>query len=311
MVARCTGRVPRREPQSQAQPGANCGFANDTMQFAEDDVSPRQHVTEARVARLAERLTPTEHAVIETLDRFRLASSSQLERLHFVPNGSARTVTRRARRTLRRLVELRILARLERRVGGVRSGSAGYVYALDVAGQRLASACGPAGGVRLRRPWTPGAAFVSHQLAVTELYVRLVEAGRAGRLEVLACDAEPLCWRRFTGLGGASVTLKPDAFVRIGLADVERFYFVEVDRNTQSGPAIARKLAVYRRYFQTGRDQDRFGVFPRVLLLVPDETRQDALVGIAGQQPADSAALWQVARYDDALEVCTAAEEAA
>ena len=266
-------------------------------------MSPRRLLTEARVAELAARLTPTEQAVIDTLDRVRLASSPQLERLHFTGEGSARTRARRARRTLARLVELRVLARLERCVGGVRAGSAGYIYALDVAGQRLASACGPAGGARIRRPWTPGAPIVAHTLAVTELYVRLREAERVGGPELLAFDAEPVCWRVFTGIGGGRVTLKPDAFVRLAAGELEHFAFVEVDRATQSAPALGRKLKLYRRYFATAREQERFGVFPQVVLLVPSEARKRVAVEVCAAQPPDSWPLWRVARYDDALTV--------
>lgn len=272
-------------------------------------MSPYSHVTEARVASLAERLSPVEQRVIETLDRLRLATAQQLQRLHFHGEGNARTVARRCRRTLAGLVALRILARLDRRIGGARAGSAGYVYALDVAGQRLASACGPAGGVRIRRPWTPGHSFVGHTLAVAELYVRLREAEYRNSIELLAFDAEPLCWRWFTGIAGAGVTLKPDAFIRVGVGEYERFYFVEVDRATQSGPTIARKLAVYRRYFQTGREQHRFGLFPKVLLLVPSDARKAALTAIAARQPSASRPLWQIARYDEAIGIFIAQGE--
>lgn len=268
-------------------------------------MSPGQRVTEARVNELAERLTPTEREVIETLDRVRLATAVQLERLHFVGEGSPSTVARRARRTLARLVERRVLARLERRVGGVRAGSAGFIYALDAAGQRLASACGPAGGMRTRRPWTPGSAFVAHTLAVSELFVRLRECARNGELDLLAFDAEPACWRAFTGIGGARLTLKPDAFVRLAVGPDEHFAFVEVDRATQSAPALGRKLTVYRRYAATGREQDRFGLFPRVALLVPSAARQAVAAQICAAQPDDSRALWAVARYDDALRALT------
>lgn len=262
-------------------------------------------VTEAYVAELAHELTPRERAVVESLDRLRLASVKQLERLHFVA-GSPRANARQARRTLARLVELRVVVLLERRVGGVRAGSRGSVYALDVAGQRLASACGPAGGIRIRRPWTPGNAFIAHQLAVTELYVWLTETARRLPLEVLAFDTEPACWRTFTGLGGAGTVLKPDAFVRLGLGDFEDAYFIEVDRATHSAPSVARKLTLYRRYWQTGREQNRWsGVFPKVLVLVPAEIRRAALGEVAADQPAESRPLFQIARYDAALEVFT------
>ncbi len=261
----------------------------------------REYVTKDRVAALREVLTARDLEVVETLDLIRLATGEQLQRLHF-PNGTG-TQPRKARRTLKRLVDRRVLTRLSRTIGGARSGSSGYVYALDVAGQRLASGSGPAGGRRKRRPWTPGAAFVAHQAAVTELYVRLREAERDGALDLIEFWAEPLCWRRFTGRGGARVTLKPDAFVRIGTGDLEHLAFAEVDQDTHSVPAIGRKLAVYRRYFQTGREQERFGVFPRVVFLVPSEKRKEALVDLLGRQPAEHWPLFGVTLFDDALTV--------
>lgn len=261
----------------------------------------RQHVTEARVAELDARLSPTERAVIETLDLVRVATAPQLERLLFTGVGTSTTVARRARRLLRRLVSLRILGTLDRRIGGAKSGSAGYVYSLDVAGQRLASAAGPAGGTRIRRPWTPGTAFIDHALSVTELYVRLREAERDGTGELIEFWAEPECWRSFTGLGGARQVLKPDAFVRLAADDVEYLSFVEVDRATQSLPAISRKLGAYRRYFQTGREEARFGVFPRVVFLVPSEARKQALVDLFAKERPEYWPLFTVTGFDDAL----------
>lgn len=265
-------------------------------------MSHRVRITEAYVADLASELTPREQDIVSSLDRVRMASVKQLERLHFMAE-SPQANARQARQTLARLTDKRVVTRLDRRIGGVRAGSSGTVYALDVAGQRLASAAGPAGGIRIRKPWTPGLAFLAHHLAVTELYVRLRESERSARVELLAFDTEPLAWRAFTGIGGARQVLKPDAFARIGLGDFEDSYFIEVDRATQSGSAIARKLTVYRRFFQTGREQERHGVFPKVLFLAPSEARKAALVAVMESHPADSWELFQVVRYDEALQV--------
>jgi hypothetical protein len=148
--------------------------------------------------------------------------------------------------------------------------------------------------------------FLAHHLAVSELYVLLTEAGRDGHLDVLDFDTEPACWRSFSGLGGGRTVLKPDAFVRLGLGAFEDAYFVEVDRATHSVPSVGRKLTLYRRYWQTGREQNRRdGVFPKVLVIVPSESRKAALVEAAGQQPPDSWPLFQVTRYDQALRVFT------
>ncbi len=259
-----------------------------------------KRITEAYVARLAETLPERDLAAVATLDRVRVATAKQLERLHF-QGGTPRANARQAQRRLRRLVELRALAVLDRSVGGPAGGSAQATYALDVAGQRLASACGPAGGSRIRRPWTPGAPFLRHALAVTELFVGLTELARTGGGELLAFDAEPACWRTFTGLGGARVTLKPDAFVRFASADYEYATFVEIDRATASVPTVARKLALYRRYWQTSREQERFGLFPKVLILVPNERRKETLLESTRAQPVDAWPLFSVAPYGAGL----------
>ena len=256
-------------------------------------------VSEAQLASVADHLTQRDRDIVKTLDRLRLASAKQLERLHF--DGSPRSRARNAGRVLSRLADLQVLARLERRVGGVRSGSAGFIYALDVAGQRLASVTGPAGGRRVRRPWTPGAPFVAHQLAVSEIYVLLREAAGRDELNLLDFDGEPLCWRVYAGLSGGRSVLKPDAFVRVAAGGFEHLAFIEVDRATQSAPTIARKLAGYRRYAQTGREQYRWSVFPRVLLLAPNEQRKQVLVDVAAAQPEQSWPLFVVAPFEFAL----------
>lgn len=263
----------------------------------------RQRVTNAYVERLAVELPERDLALVETLDRFRVATASQLRRLHFT-SGTEAANARQAWRRLRALTDLRVVTVLERRIGGGRGGSTEAAFALDVAGQKLGAACGPAGGRRLRRPWTPGNQFLAHAVAVTELYVLTRERARGGG-EVIAFDAEPQCWRRFTGSGGAAAWLKPDAFVRFGVGTYEHLSFVEVDRATASVPTVARKLRVYRRYWQTGRDQVRFGAFGRVLLLAPDTARRHDLADAVKRQPAAARPLYRVALYEEAADLLT------
>jgi hypothetical protein len=259
----------------------------------------RKRVTNAYVERLAAELPERDLALVGTLDQFRVATASQLRRLHFT-SGTEAANARQVWRRLRALTDLRVVTVLERRIGGGRGGSTQAIFALDVAGQKLGAACGPAGGRRLRRPWTPGNQFLAHAVAVTELYVVLCERAREGGGEVLAFDAEPLCWRRFTGSGGAAVWLKPDAFARFGAGEYEHLSFVEVDRATASVPTVARKLDLYRRYWQTGREQDRFGAFGRVLLLAPHDKRRAVLAEAVKRQPTDAQPLFRAALYEDA-----------
>ncbi len=253
-------------------------------------------VAAASLARIERTLTERDRFVIASLDRLRLATTEQLHRLLDL---SGPLTLRASQALLGKLQAARVVSRLDRSVGGVRAGSTGHVYALDAAGQRLASGCGPAGGRRLRRPWTPGLPFVRHQLAVSELYVRLRESEQAGTLSVLDFDAEPICWRYFTGPGGGRVILKPDAWVRLGIGEYQDAYFIEVDQATQSLPAIARKLAVYRRFYVTGREQERFGAFPEVLFLVPSEDRRDGLADLIAREREDVQQFAAVALVSD------------
>jgi hypothetical protein len=246
---------------------------------------------------LAAALSPHDQAVMQTLQRVRLASGVQLVRLHFADRPHAAV---QARRHLARLVEQRLLCALGRRIGGVRAGSSGYVYALDVVGQRLVELDRPSGA---RRPWTPTAAFLAHTLAVTELYVGLTEAERRGDVEVLDFASEPRCWRSFADLGGRPLVLKPDAYLRLGVGRYEDRWFVEIDRGTEAPVTLARKCDRYRSYWQSGREQATHGVFPKVLFVVPDERRKAVVVDVLVRQPTDAWPLFQVVMEDAALRV--------
>lgn len=257
-------------------------------------MTPRRYITKARLAVLEQSLTPRERAIIDTLDRLRVATTEQLRRLHFA-DLTPRSAARQAPRTLASLTERRIACKLERQLGGVRAGSRAAVWSLDVAGQRLApSSCGPAGGYHPRRPWTPSLTFIAHRLAVSECFVAVTERCRAGGFELLDFDAEPVSWRRYASpYGGASV-LKPDAFVRVAVGEVERGCFVEVDRATESRSTLATKLRTFRTFWETGREQDRFGYFPKVVFAVPSEERKEVLVDLFAAQPEDTWPLWRV-----------------
>jgi hypothetical protein len=261
----------------------------------------RSYLNAVRIEQLGADLSPKELAVLSTLHQVRLASADQLERLHFVSDQP-----RNRRRVLQVMADRGLITRLDRTVGGHKAGSSGFVYALGVGGARLLLQ-GLDG--RVRRPTTPGAPFVAHTLAVTELVVRLWEAERRGILEVLEVQTEPACWRRHPGPGGGLVTCKPDAYVRIGIGEFEDSYFLEVDRGTEHSAALQRQLDRYRRYWAAGVEQSWRGVFPKVLWLAPTQRRHQELVDACGRQPAESWRLHLVTMYDNAI--ATMAEGAA
>jgi len=267
----------------------------------------RRYVTAKRLALLERSIGPRERAIIDTLDRLRVATTDQLRRLHFA-DLTPHSAARQAPKLLARMADARIVTKLERQVGGVRAGSRAAVWSLDLAGQRLAAVCGPAGGRRVRRPWTPSVGFLAHRLAVSACFADLTERCRAGAAELLDFEAEPLSWRRYASPYGGANILKPDAFVRLSIGDIERGAFVEIDRATEARGTLATKLRAYRTFWEAGREQDRRGYFPRVVFAVPSEERKEVLVGLFAAQPEATWPLWQVVLAGD-LPVALIGEE--
>lgn len=228
-----------------------------------------------QLASLVAELSLRDRHVLTTASHLRLVTTGQVQRLHFAFPGdhvTSLTAARCCRRVLERLVRDQLLTRLERRIGGVRAGSASFVYGLGSLGQRVLGEDGPR-----RRAWEPSGLFVGHTLAVGELYVRLHEARRDGELGGLEVQTEPICWRTTTGLGGQVVMLKPDLFVSVASGDLDYRWFVEVDLGTEHAPAVLRKCLAYEQYYRSGVEQHEHGVFPRVLWVVPDDERAGRL----------------------------------
>lgn len=207
------------------------------------------------------------------------------------------------RRILARLVEQRVLERLERRRGGRGGGSASWVYALGPAGRRIVAYWAGEGLPRSRSTHEPGVVWTAHTLAVSDLYVRLKAAARTGRFELMAFDAEPACWRPYTRLGGAAGVLKPDAYVEVGSGEWIDAFFVEVDLGSEHRGQLIRQHRVYREYFRAGVEQAKTGVFPSVVWIVPDERRAVLLTDIHGELPAQDRRLFTVVTSERALDV--------
>jgi hypothetical protein len=222
-------------------------------------------------------------------------SGAQLRRLHF-PGSSVSTQSRKARAALQRLTELGAVVRLRRRVGGVRAGSEGHVYGLSGLGFAVLN---PAADHRHRRVPETKLAYQAHVLAVSELGVALAERSRSARCGLDEFRAEPGCWRWFDSIGGRR-TLKPDAYIRLDVEGYELSAFIEQDMDTESLPAIRRKLDVYVDYWRTGVEQHQHGVFPRVWWLVPDGHRLRAIADTVQQTTADAHDLFTVALTHDA-----------
>lgn len=260
-----------------------------------------RHVSRAAAGRLHEQLGERDRAILGDLARVRVLAGDHLTRLHF-HELSVKSRDRARRRVLARLAALDLVTTLERRVGGVRAGSAGLVYALGVAGQHVVPLFDANGdgepARRPRQPWTPGRVFLAHTLAVAELYVRLAEAARADGFALATFLSEPASWVP-NGLGG---WLKPDAYTVLEGGDVEDSWWIEVDRATESLTTLRRKLLTYLdfvNYGQLGPD----GVVPRVCITVPDDKpkRQTDVRDLLDYLPEPADRLFYLTTFDRAV----------
>lgn len=249
---------------------------------------------------LAGAMPKREREIVEMVAGLRLAAGRQLERLFFTTAKPA-SRARAARRVLSSLTEQGVLFRLERRIGGVRAGSAGHVFGLGPVGKRLVAFWSGEGLPRVRTAEEPSLVFVRHTLAITEQYVLLSEAESRGELELLGFESEPACWRPLTG----NETLKPDAFARLGVGQFEERSFLEVDCGTEGTVALRRKCQRYVRYFQAGTEQAEAGVFPRVVFITTSQRRVGVLVGVCAELPAEYWRLFAIGMSDQVVRLCS------
>lgn len=260
-----------------------------------------RYVTARSVHSLAEHLSDRDWLALRHVATLRFVTGSQLARLCFTDSDDPKANARAARRALLRLVRLGALERLPRAIGGVRAGSAGFVYRLGLGGYRLAVSRGWQPERQRRRSQVPGLLFLRHTLQIAELHTQLIECERSGRVELLALDGEPSCHRINDGLDGQRFYLKPDSYVRLGIGPYEDSYFIEIDRGTEGSRALHGQLERYVAYYQTGREQRERGVFPKVLWLANTPERERAIADCVARLPAEMRSLFTVAAFDQAL----------
>src|ERR1039458_319034 len=135
---RTSGRVdePRPSRLARGQKQANSGGDGGGMlAFSVARVGRRQ------LAKVRAGLSDRDLAILLSLAALHFLTTRQVERLHFpVGELTPLAASRSSRRVLARLHESGLVERLERRIGGVRAGSASYVLTLSALGARLLQA---------------------------------------------------------------------------------------------------------------------------------------------------------------------------
>ncbi len=261
-------------------------------------------MTRSQLDAIRDGLTERDNQVIRDVEKYRLLSTKQIQRLHFDqahPTGTA--AARACNRTLARLRQAHVLRPLERRIGGARAGSAGYVWFLGPAGERLLRVTG---GPSARRNYRePSRHFVEHTLAVAELAVQALETQRHGRLEVLDLQTEPASWQQSLSPHGTAQTLKPDLRLVTASGNYEHHWFIEADMATEHLPVVLRQCAAYEAFRTTGRYQAAHGLFPAVLWVTPTAARATAIRAAVAATAALEVALFRACPAEEYLAVLT------
>jgi hypothetical protein len=240
----------------------------------------------------------------ETVNRLRLTTSQQLDRLYFSTLATTGSRNAARGRALRRLISWGVLTPLPRRIGGSGHGSAALVLALDSTGRRLLADRQNGAGLtpQVRFPGPPGVRTVQHTLAVAELYTGLIEQTRGTATELRVFEAEPACWWP-DGLRGY---LKPDAFAVLKGQRGRDSWWIEMDMATESLATIRKKALTYLDFFQRGQIGPR-GVMPWVIFAAPDEKRMALITKLLESLPAVPAKLLRAATQARCAAYMTAA----
>jgi len=255
-----------------------------------------RRVGPSHVEWVAERLTPRDWQIIESVNVVRLLTGQQIEQMFFSDLAPGRSRVASRSRVLHRLVAWRVLVPLPRRVGGSGRGSSKMVFALDSTGQRLMRQrlLGADQLPRVRRPGPPTERTVRHILAVSEAYVALTEHSREHGFTLATFQAEPASWWP-NGLGGY---LKPDAYAVLADSKVRDYWWVECDLATESLPAVKRQLASYADFW----DRGQLGpgkIMPRVVIATTTLQRQQAIARLVSQLPSVPAGLFHIVQIHE------------
>lgn len=246
-------------------------------------------MTRSDVTTLLEQLGDRDQALVRDVEQYRLLSTKQIQRLHFdQTHPTAVAAARACNRALTRLREAGVLKPLQRRIGGVRAGSSGYVWYLGAAGERVLQALQPDIERGRRNYREPSRHFVEHTLAIAEVAVRAIEGSRRGNFELLELQTEPASWQHSLSSFGTAQTLKPDLRLVTASGDFEHHWFLEIDLATEHLPVIVRQCLAYQSHQATGRYQAKHQLYPLVVWVVPTEQRRRQLeTGIAAESGLD------------------------
>jgi hypothetical protein len=264
-------------------------------------------MTRSDVDTLRDRMADRDFAVLRDVDKFRLLTTKQIQQLHFDPHHPTALASARAcNRALSRLRDFGVLKSLQRRIGGARAGSAGFVWYVGPAGERLMQLIEPTAPGGRRNYREPSRHFVEHTLAIADVALRIIQTERHGELELLELQTEPSSWQPFLSRFGTTQILKPDLRIMTAQSDFENHWFIEVDLASEHMPVILRQCVAYEAFRATGRYQAAYGLFPAVVWVCPTVARAEAIRAAVAATAGLDPALFAACASPDCLALLTA-----
>ncbi|PIF02665.1 MAG: hypothetical protein CR979_00980 [Propionibacterium sp.] len=245
-------------------------------------------ISKNQLLTIAKQLSDTQASILGLLGSHRFATTDQLARYHQPLYKSKNSAIRQTNRTTKHLANLGLIRHLNRRIGGSRSGSSGYIWHLTEAGQRLAGIDpkDPLPHLRPTNRWRePSLTFLTHTLAVTEVRIIFEETSHNQPLKIVSVETEPACWRQHISDYGQTETLKPDIAIITKQANYEDHWWCEIDLGSENPARITQKALTYLNHYNYGIEQQTRGIFPKVLWITPTKTRCNQLQKILTTSP--------------------------
>ena len=161
-------------------------------------------------------LSIQEGHVLKFLLKAKYVTTKQLARLYFTDSVSSSTALRRANLTTKKLNEKDYIGHLDRRIGGVRSGSGSFVWAISIKGLKWLKYFKPSLAITRQNNYEPTWHHLEHTLAISEIFVQLTELKNRHSIQSIdKFQFEPNCWRGWLDNHAGRMILKPDCYTFI------------------------------------------------------------------------------------------------
>lgn len=256
-------------------------------------------LTTTRLQDMRGELSPRYLSVLPHLKKTRVLTGAHLDRLLTEPDQSTETTARVRRRIMTRLTDIGLVTTLNRRIGGTRAGSAGHIYTLTSAGYRfldLAQKNHTTTRIRHHRATSP--LFLTHALAISDIYVSLHEASHPANFQVSTFDTEPACW--WTSSHGTH--LRPDAYAVLHTKTHADCWWLEIDQGSENTPRLRAKITAYLTHADSGGTGPD-GALPRVLFTTPDQPRAETIQTLITKTLTADSGLITVTTHEQAATV--------